>query len=73
MPYYVYVMSNRMNVPGSPTISAGGSPTIKQVSLPASRMYHLKRLVSFESYENVSDAIAREKQFKGCEERKRSS
>ena len=27
--------------------------------------YHLKRLVYFESYEDVNDAIAREKQLKG--------
>ncbi len=27
--------------------------------------YHLKRLVYFEAYENVNDAIAREKQLKG--------
>jgi putative endonuclease len=47
-------------------ISPGGSLSIKQVSLQASR----RRIISnawsiFEACENVSDAIAREKQLKG--------
>lgn len=35
------------------------------------RRYHLKRLVYFESYDRIADAIAREKQLKGWSRKKK--
>ena len=68
MPYYVYIVSNRTHV-----LYVGFTNDLTrrvaehQEGLIAgfTQKYHLKRLVYFESYADVRDAIAREKQLKG--------
>jgi len=68
MPYYVYIVSNRTHV-----LYVGFTNDLTrrvaehQDGLIAgfTQKYHLKRLVYFESYADVRDAIAREKQLKG--------
>jgi putative endonuclease len=68
MPFYVYVMSNRTHV-----LYIGFTNDLArrvaehQEGLIAgfTQQYHLNRLVYFESYEDVSEGIAREKQLKG--------
>ena len=68
MLYYVYVMSNRTHV-----LYIGVTNDINRRVAEHqegriagfTHKYHLTRLVYFESFENVSDAIAREKQLKG--------
>ncbi len=66
--YYVYIMSNRTHVlyigvtndldNRTAQHQEGANPGFTQ-------RYHLNRLVYFELYEKIADAIAREKQLKG--------
>jgi putative endonuclease len=66
--YYVYIMSNRTHV-----LYIGVTNDIDRrvaqhqegVNPGFAQRYHLKRLVYFESYDKIADAIAREKQLKG--------
>src|SRR5712692_5228832 len=66
--YYVYIMSNRTHV-----LYIGVTNDLdhrvgqhQQGANPGfTQRYHLKRLVYFESYDKIADAISREKQLKG--------
>ena len=66
--YYVYIISNRTHV-----LYIGVSNDLdnrvaqhQQGANPGfTQRYHLERLVYFESYDKIADAIAREKQLKG--------
>jgi putative endonuclease len=67
-PYYVYIMANKTR-----TIYTGMTNNLRnRVSqhqekiIPGfTKRYNIDRLVYYESYNNVRDAIAREKQIKG--------
>jgi putative endonuclease len=66
--YYVYIMTNRTR-----TLYTGVTSNLerrvfqhKHKLLPGfTREYHIDRLVYFESFGDVRDAIGREKQIKG--------
>jgi putative endonuclease len=66
--YYVYIMTNRTR-----TLYTGVTGDLerrvfqhKHKLLPGfTRDYHINRLVYFESFGDIRDAIAREKQIKG--------
>ena len=66
--YYVYIMTNRTR-----TLCTGVTSNLerrvfqhKHKLLPGfTREYHIDRLVYFESFGNIRDAIGREKQIKG--------
>jgi putative endonuclease len=74
--YYVYIMSNRMHV-----LYIGITNDLERrvaehndaTGTGFTHKYHLTRLVYFESYQDVRDAIAREKQLKGWKREKKLS
>ncbi len=66
--YYVYLLTNKKNGTLYIGFTRDLSKRIEQHKTGAfegfSKKYGLKRLVYFESYEDVNEAIAREKQLK---------
>ena len=66
--YYVYIMSNRTHV-----LYIGVTNDLEnrvgqhqeRASPGFTQRYHLIRLVYFEQYDKIADAIARERQLKG--------
>jgi putative endonuclease len=72
--YYVYIMSNRTHVlylGVTNDLENRAGQHQKGVNPGFTRRYHLTRLVYFEAYDRVGDAIAREKQLKGWSRRKK--
>jgi putative endonuclease len=66
--YYVYIMSNRTHVLyiGVTSDLENRAGQHQERRGPGStQRYHLIRLVYFEQYDKIADAIAREKQLKG--------
>jgi putative endonuclease len=74
--YYVYIMSNRTHV-----LYIGITNDLERriaehkenTGTSFTHKYHLTRLVYFELYQDVRDAIAREKQLKGWKREKKLS
>ena len=74
--YYVYIMSNRTHV-----LYIGITNDLERrvaehkddKGTGFTHKYHLTRLVYFELYQDVRDAIAREKQLKGWKREKKLS
>ena len=72
--YYVYIMTNRAHVLyiGITNDLARRVAEHKKSAFPGfTQKYHLTRLVFFERFEDVRDAIAREKQLKGWRREKK--
>lgn len=72
--YYVYVMSNRAHVLyiGVTNDLGRRAEQHREGDDPGfTRKYHLGRLVYFETYDQISDAIAREKQLKHWNRKKK--
>ena len=72
--YYVYIMSNRthvlyIGVTGDLGTRAGEHRERKSPGF--TQRYHLTRLVYFEAYDRIEDAIAREKQLKHWNRKKK--
>ena len=66
--YYVYIMSNRTHVLyiGVTNDLDNRAAQHREGATPGfTERYHLNRLVYFEQYDKIADAIAREKQLKG--------
>ena len=66
--YYVYVMSNRTHVlyiGVTNDLERRVSEHQESVNPGFTKQYHLKRLVYFESFGDIANAIALEKQLKG--------
>jgi putative endonuclease len=72
--YHVYIMTNRTHVLyiGITNDLARRVAEHKEGAIPGfTQKYHLTRLVFFEPFEDVRDAIAREKQLKGWRREKK--
>ena len=66
--YYVYIMSNRTHVLYLGVTNDLGirASQHREGAKPGfTQWYHLNRLVYFEAYDRIEDAITREKQLKG--------
>jgi putative endonuclease len=66
--YYVYIMSNRTHVlyiGVTSDLENRAGQHQERASSGFTQRYHLIRLVYFEQYDKIADAIAREKQLKG--------
>ena len=66
--YYVYVMSNRTHVlyiGVTDDLDRRAGEHRQGVNPGFTQRYHLNRLVYFEAYDEIADAIAREKHLKG--------
>jgi putative endonuclease len=66
--YYVYIMSNRTHalyIGVTNDLENRAGQHQERASSGFTQRYHLIRLVYFEQYDKIADAIAREKQLKG--------
>ena len=74
--YYVYILTNKSNI----TLYVGVTDNLarrlfehKSEQIDGfTKKYHIHKLVYFEEYSNVNDAIAREKQLKKWTRRKKN-
>jgi len=72
--YYVYIMSNRTHVlyiGVTNDLENRAGQHQERASSGFTQRYHLIRLVYFEQYDKIADAIAREKQLKGWRKSKK--
>lgn len=73
--YYVYIMTNKTHTTLYTGVSGGLDGRVLQHKLKQvkgfTRKYNITKLVYYEEYQYINDAIAREKQIKGGSRKKK--